>query len=104
MPLTFQVASFMRFQSSDFRVQIWILPKSEICPLKSEISRRERALEASVGSLTLGGRDGHDVAVRGDVGLHDLFGLRHRVGVAEAIHIVGLDEILLMRRRRVDAL
>ena len=35
--------------------------------------------------------------------LHDRFGLRHRIGIAVAVHRVGFDEVLLARRRRVVA-
>src|SRR5262245_47455771 len=61
-------------------------------------------LETGVRGLTLGRGDGHDVRVIGHMLLDDLFGLRHRVGVAEAEDGVGFDQILLMRRRRVGAL
>ena len=37
-------------------------------------------------SLTLGGRDRHDVGVRRDVGRHDLFRTGDRVGIAIAVN------------------
>ena len=64
----------------------------------------ERWLELDVSSLAFSGRNGHQIGMGLDVRLDDRFGLRHRVSVAVAVDRVGLDEIALVRRRRVDAL
>src|SRR6185503_15216789 len=61
-------------------------------------------LMAGVGRRSLRGRNRHQLRVRRDVRLDDRFGSRHRVRIAVAIDGVGLDEILLMRRRRIDTL
>src|ERR1051326_494719 len=60
--------------------------------------------ETRVRGLSLRRRDRHDVAVIGDVLLDDLFRLRDGVGLAVPINEVGLDQILLVRGRRVGAL
>ena len=57
-----------------------------------------------VRRLTFGGGDGHQRRLRRDVCLNDRFGLRHRIGVAETVDRIGLDQVLLVRRRRVDTL
>src|SRR5262249_34211991 len=54
--------------------------------------------------LTLRRGNRHEVGLRGDMRLDDGLRLRYRVGIAVTIDRVGLDEILLIRGRGVDAL
>ena len=54
--------------------------------------------------MTLRGGNGHQRRLRGDVRLDDLFRARHRFCVPVAIDRVRFDEILLVRRRGIDAL
>src|SRR6476469_9260551 len=59
---------------------------------------------SAVGGLTLLRVDRHQLGVRGLMRLDDLLRLGHRVRVAIAVDLVGLDQDLLAGRRRVDTL
>src|SRR6267142_7094747 len=62
-----------------------------------------RALLRTVRGRALGRRHGHQLGVGLDVSPHDLLGARHRLRIAVAVDQVGLNEILLGRGRRIDA-
>jgi hypothetical protein len=60
-------------------------------------------LEPSVSCLPLRRGNSHDIGVRRDMGPGNFLGLCHRIRIAIAVDRIRFDEILLVRRRRIDA-